>query len=251
MTYEEKIFKCETLDTLFSFWKQKKVSEITYESDGNVVTKSLDHSKNIFVSDGIVNPNKWGNYGNKKILFVMKEAYGGDGDWSLADWLLNEHPTLRIWKRIAKWSHGLQYTTSNCICRYMENLSELVHNEALERIAVMNLKKSDGKSSSQYAEIAAYANLDSLEIRKEFELIDAEIIICGATFNMLCSALLGNPLPEDEKSDNWYYFLNIFGKKRLFIDYYHPANRWSDLLNYYGILSIYQQALIEDNEQGK
>ena len=57
----------------------------------------------------------------------MKEAYGGDGDWSLADWLLNEHPTLRIWKRIAKWSHGLQYTTSNCICRYMENLSELVH----------------------------------------------------------------------------------------------------------------------------
>ena len=41
------------------------------------------------------------------------------------------------------------------------------------------------------------------------------------------------------------FSLNIDGKERLFLDVYHPANRWSDLMNYYTVVNIYQQALKE------
>ena len=48
--------------------------------------------------------------------------------------------------------------------------------------------------------------------------------------------------------DNWFYYSDAIGKReRLFIDYYHPANRYPALLNYYGIVNIYQQALISRN----
>ena len=43
----------------------------------------------------------------------------------------------------------------------------------------------------------------------------------------------------------WNLELNVARKERLFIDYYHPANHWSDLMNYYGLMGIYQQALKE------
>ena len=36
----------------------------------------------------------------------------------------------------------------------------------------------------------------------------------------------------------------------MFIDYYHPANRFPDLLNYYGLVNIYQQAIIENDRKG-
>lgn len=49
---------------------------------------------------------------------------------------------------------------------------------------------------------------------------------------------------NETRCDNWYYYLDVCGRKRLFIDYYHPGNRWPDLINYYGLLGIYQQALL-------
>ena len=51
---------------------------------------------------------------------------------------------------------------------------------------------------------------------------------------------------EPKRCDNWYYYSDVIGgKERLFIDYYHPANRYPTLLNYYGLVNIYQQALLE------
>ena len=114
----------------------------------------------------------------------------------------------------------------------------------------MNIKKSSGESSSNYAEIAAYAECDKEEIKKEeikkeLSLIDADIVICGATFKTLLYNVFEHEILNDETlCDNWYYYLNLDGKERLYIDAYHPANYWPDLMNYYTITSIYQQALI-------
>ena len=108
-------------------------------------------------------------------------------------------------------------------------------------------------SESWYEEIAAYSAFDREEIRKEFDLIDADIIVCGSTFGVLLEKVFEHPaLTEKKTSDNWYYFEDFdgSGKRRLYIDGYHPANRWPDLMNYYTVASIYQQALKANRIEG-
>lgn len=114
----------------------------------------------------------------------------------------------------------------------------------LNQIAIVNLKKSGGKSNSRYPEIFAYADCGATELIKQIEIINPEIIVCGATFGDL-NRISGNK-SQKGSCDNWFYFSDaIGGKERLFIDNYHPANRYPALLNYYGLVGIYQQALIE------
>ncbi len=248
MCYEENIRKCQTLDELFQLWKNKEKREV-HISDGKTESMiTIDHKNDGFISDGIVNSSIWNDSNHKKILFVLKEAYGKGDDWNLALALLKEHWTDRLWGRIARWTYGLQHTDNNHIEKYRKNLSSDEHNMALEQIAIMNLKKSKGKSQSDYGTINAYAKFDKEELRKEFELIDADIVVCGYTFYALYNLVYEND--ELKKyNDNCYYFLDLGGRKRLFLSYYHPANRWPDLINYYGLVGIYQQALIEQTNQ--
>ena len=194
-----------------------------------------------------MNPEVWNSGDKKRILFIMKEAYGSDWDnRTLASWLRMYHPTLPMWRRVARWTYGIQHTDANEIARYKANLTDEQHAESLEQIAILNLKKSNGDSASDYGEIDAYAREDRLEILKEFSLIDPDIVICGSTFGTkLTTVLQKPPLNDSTGNDNWYYFMNVARKERLFIDYYHPANHWSDLMNYYGLMGIYQQALKE------
>lgn len=249
MGYCENIEGSVTLDELFAYWKEKPPGDITYTAGKEKIEKTVDHRKDYFIADGIVNEDIWNSGDRKRILFVLKEAYGTDwGTNTLATWLKNDHPTLAIWKRIAKWVYGIQNTNADSVKRYETSLSDSIHAESLEQMAVMNLKKSGGESQSNYSEIDAYADYDKIEIRKEFGLIDADIIICGSTFGCLLEKVFEQKRPlASHGEDNWYYYLNLDGKERLYIDMYHPANRWPDLMNYYTVTNIYQQALIERN----
>ncbi len=80
-------------------------------------------------------------------------------------------------------------------------------------------------------------------------MIDPDIIVCGYTFQILYHEVF--EYDNLGKNDNWYYYLDVFNKKRLFIDYYHPANHWPSLTNYYGLMGIYQQALLDGKQQVK
>lgn len=234
MEYSDRIQQCTSLNDLFEIWKYKQSND------------SINHSKDYFIADGIVDPSIWNNTEQKRILFVLKEAYGTDwGEATLATWLKSCHPQHRMWKRVARLVYGIQNTTETSIMRYKPELSDKEHAEALDQIAVVNLKKSYGHSTSNYDEIAEYAEYDKEEIKKELELIDADIIVCGSTFKTLYEIVYEKrPLNDKEKNDNWFYYMNLDGKRRLYIDFYHPANQWPDLMNYYSLISIYQQALI-------
>lgn len=235
MDYIGDIKRCVSLEGLFSIWKSKDPEY------------GADHKNLVFISDGIVDPATWNSGTKKKILFVLKEAYDCDKTgFSLSEWL-HTHPRRRIWNRIARITRGLQNTIISTIARYKSELSDEEYADALDQIAVMNLKKRDGKTGSDYNDIVRCAKYDREELKKEFELINADIVVCGYTFEILHQVVFGNE-ELDEKCDNWYYWLDYDGRgKRLFIDYYHPAIHDSDLLYYYGLIGIYQQALIEDS----
>ncbi|MBQ8665418.1 MAG: hypothetical protein IJ526_00945 [Lachnospiraceae bacterium] len=247
MGYSEDLYNCDSLEELFALWKNKAPQEISYTIRKQVVSRTINHRENYFIADGIVNDSVWNSGKKKRILFVLKEAYGVDwGDKTLATWLRDDKPKLRMWKRVARWTYGIQNTDANYIPRYVPELSDDMHGECLNQIAVINIKKSDGDSRSEYAEIDEYAKADREEIKKEFSLVDADIVVCGSTFKTLLHDVFERPeLTNETACDNWYYYMNLDGKERLFIDAYHPANQWPDLMNYYTVTNIYQQALLD------
>lgn len=67
-------------------------------------------------------------------------------------------------------------------------------------------------------------------IKKEIELINLDIIICGKTFYFLEQIL-----DDIKKYDN---SLIAKWKNILITDYYHPIVRYSNKVNYYSLLSI-------------
>ncbi len=242
--------KCKTIDELFNIWKNKASETVTYKSGKIEKAAVIDHSKNKFIPDGIVNNEIWQDSEHKKILYVLKEAYVSKDDeaYDLAKWLRDDHPDRRIWNRVARWTYGIQNTTANEVARYIPYIDKdkRLRDQLFEQIAVINLKKSNGESTSVIEEVAAYAQADREEIIRELQLIDPDIVICGSTFWILYQIVFGNePLKGSQACDNWYYYKNLDGKERLYIDYYHPANQWPDLVNYYAVMNIYQQALIE------
>ena len=72
--------------------------------------------------------------------------------------------------------------------------------------------------------------MDKERKKKEIELINPDIIICGKTFYFLEQIL-----DDIKKYDN---SLIAKWKNILIIDYYHPAARYPNKVNYYSLLSI-------------
>lgn len=180
----------------------------------------------------------------------MKEAYGGEKDWSLTDRLKIEAPWSSIWRRVAEWTYGIQNTTIARVARYTpQNISLEPNNEWLNQTAIINIKKSGWVSHSDFDEIRLYAQNDKYELKRQLEIEDPDIIICGYTMGIL-NELYDYSIRDDEnRGDNWYYFSDVIGsRERLIIDYYHPANQYPALINYYGIIGIYQQALLSKLE---
>ena len=236
---------CKTIDELMIHWKNKTPYETAYIHEKEKYNLTIDHKNNFFIPDGIIDENAWNTLPlGKKVLFVLKEAYEDNHDrssWALNDELREHGPWSSIWNRVCEWVYGIVNSTVDAVEGYCVLDKELM-NLYLRKSAVVNIKKSSGGHSSVYGEISAYADADAEEIIKEIELIDPDIIICGSTFGDI-NRITGNTMVKGS-NDNWFYYSNIIGgKERLFIDYYHPANRYPALLNYYGIVGIYQQAL--------
>lgn len=256
MCEERSVQECNTLAELFELWKSKPVERTSYYSKDkeDTIPVEIDHS-NVFISDGPIDEGIWSDRtSGKHIMFLLKEAYGDSTGWSLNEWLNETGPSTNIWYRVVEWTYGISNTTATEIAKYSPSeisfeVPKSCPNEWLGQIAVMNIKKSGGKSSSDYDEILAYAKADEAELIREIEIIDPDIIVCGGTIEAL-DYLAGDTIKK-ERCDNWFYYTNAFGgRERLVLDYYHPANRYPALLNYYGITNIYQQALLE-KEKGK
>ena len=107
-------------------------------------------------------------------------------------------------------------------------MNEAEANSYLKKVAVINIKKSDGKSKSNNKDIIQYAEYDAEEILREIEIINPDIIVCGYTIGPLNAALkkmdptfIQFKSNKETTSENYHYVW----KNRIVIDYYHPAAR--------------------------
>lgn len=234
--FEDRIKSCTNNDEVLRLWKEKN-----------------EHNDKVFVKDGIVDNSVW-NAQDKKILYILKEAYGETEDWDLTDRVLKKDSILSspTWRSVVEWTYGIHKTSAEEIAKYIPKEIHKIRDELIRKIAVLNLKKSDGNSHSDNLQIKQYAENDIELIKKQIELISPNIIVCGSTLSALNEALKAKghkPVySNDSKCDNWFYYTEVFtGSETLVIDYYHPSIRWAALVNYYAVTSIYQQALLKKN----
>ncbi len=230
------IEKCESLDKLFELWQEEEI-----------------HKGKVFVSDGFVDENVWNSSEYKKILFVLKEAYGNIKNGSITDWLAEREKHPKMWKRVIEWIYGINNTNENYIGEFPSDLfddkkgtSTEVAVKLLKSIAIMNLKKSDGKSHTDMSELNKYAKTDSEFLKKQIEFISPDIIVCGSTLTALDNGLYNGQIKKKKKNDDWFYYANIFpDRETLIIDYYHPAARRGNKRKKYNRLTeCYQKALL-------
>lgn len=192
--------------------------------------------------DGVVDAD---NYCG--ILFLLKEAYSKEqefGEWNLVSNLAEKGP-WGMWNRVCEWVHGIENTTVDRV-KPFHDFSDEEKCTALSHLAVVNVKKINGTSTSSDDDLQKYVEDNKEILRKEIESVQPKIIVCGNTFRYLKTIFC---IKNNHKCDNWYYWLKLDGLGTvLVLDYYHPAVQYPSLLTYYGVANIYQQALINKPE---
>ena len=199
-------------------------------------------NKCVFVSDGIFDYEQW-NIQNLRILFILKEAYdktekNKDGlyAWDEPDWLMrrlnDSEKNLGVtWRRIYQWTKAISdaYDKKDASFEAVERIGNA--KDIFKRIAVINVKKMNGESSSAAGDLRKHAIRHSKELLKQIKMINPTVIVCGYTCWLLDVALneQGKRIVRQKKNDNlWYKTKELTGKEVAVIDFWHPACRGED-----------------------
>ena len=98
---------------------------------------------------------------------------------------------------------------------------------ALSKIAVINIKKSEGVSKSDlYGDIVNYLIEDKELLKKQIELVNPDILVCGRTFDICCYSGFFNkqdmiPVCDFCSGSGLYKAMKYDNK--IILDTYHPS----------------------------
>ena len=230
------------IDELFSYWQNK-------DPNGDI-----DHSDR-FIKDGVVCPEKWFSQ-EVRPLFLFKEAYTTKGDNEMKD-LIKDHlirtdkPIDKMWERVSDWTRGLMFLseTGEILPFASQEKIKFYGNEYIQKIAVINVKKSSGEKLSNDDNLRKYSKYDAEEIVEQLELCDPTLIICGYTGQYLFDALNTKGIKIEKKNRNdfqkqhFVYSFELNGHNVQLVNFWHPANQFPDMLNYYGLMHILKEIL--------
>lgn len=122
--------KTEQLDKLMEEWKKKHKN------------KGYKH----FISDGIVCEEKWNSQATPRVCFFLKEAYTNEEEFDLTKHLHKENPWT-MWKKTAIWTQAIHNAFSGKTVEYNDGILRANEKQAIESIAVVNIKKSNGEKN--------------------------------------------------------------------------------------------------------
>lgn len=199
-------------------------------------------NKCVFVSDGIFDYEQW-NTQNLRILFILKEAYdktekNKDGlyAWDEPDWLMRRlndgEKNLGVtWRRIYQWTKAISdmYDKKDASFEAVERIGNA--KDIFKRIAVINVKKTNGESMSNNRVLKKHAKRHSEELLKQIKMINPTIIVCGYTCWLLDIALgkQGKRIVRKKRNcELWYKTKELTGREVTVIDFWHPACRMED-----------------------
>ena len=241
------------LEKLFDEWAEKHSKLLSQKAP-----YFIDHEPPFgrFVRDGVVNLDEWKKQ-KLRICFILPEASGFDN--------LEKHPADQVCNVAAEWNEKGAFTP---IVQMIACWTKAVYdsttapvpfakksllkqkNDLIRSIAVINIKKSDGQFKPDFKKLKNFAATDAEEIRKEIEIIKANIIVCCGNFNLLYGK---RPEGETEDSKRTCVFYEDelvkggaraykWGKNKLVLSLWSVAQRYkpgsSRVVNYYAVREI-------------
>lgn len=200
----------------------------------------IESGKERFILDGVVSPSTFYNQSEPKICFLLEEGYyTPETDYEKDPDFKN--PWNKYIEKVD--GHYIYDFRKNLQCEtpwYMWNrvafitatiLSELGFKtdieHALSKIAVINIKKSEGVHKSDlYGDIVNYISDDKELLQKQIEMICPDIFVCGRTFDVCCySRLLDKSnmthICDFPSGSGLYKAMKC--KNQIFLDTYHPS----------------------------
>ncbi len=189
-----------------------------------------------FIKDGVMNADVW--FKNKvRPLFLFGESFGTD------DNLREGETRKRAWRRIALWTKGIMNTGATYMEPFKPCNNDILDsdNKYLERIAAVNINKDSGNKKVIFEEICEYAKAGKKLLKRQIELCDPTVIICGGTGRAL-EIILDNQFRK-YYNNNLFYNVNINGHSVIVIDYWRLSNTYPEVMNYYCLTEVYQRAL--------
>ena len=197
------------------------------------------HNTETFVSDGPIDPNRWLEI-ERRVLFLAKEAHWEgrrDKTWDLPKLIREEWkgPRKKLWWTLGYRAYGIQRLTSGPIpsnpkCRqFREEVTESVLASA-----VVNIKKSRGRPSSSDDDLRRAVAADGELLKQQVACLSPHIVVCCKTWH-----LVKNLWPNATQISEQVY--DVDGM--LVLDFWHPANRYPDVMNYYTVTVLLHRAL--------
>lgn len=199
---------------------------------GDGLDRWREQSDGAFVTDGIVDDELWLN-ASKKILYMLKEPYdltNSNSDWDLRELARQGGSNGQTFRELHYWTHALLNLDDT-----LENQPNPSTNNFLLNAAVVNIKKTSGN--------AVYSDMRSIEenaqkfgdlLIAQIDSIDPDLIVCGSTFEVIRSKI------RNIKQTSSYGYTDSNG--RLFIDFWHPANRFPRIMNCYTLRQFVSNA---------
>lgn len=190
-----------------------------------------------FDEDGVVNPSIWETT-TLKIVFVLKETNGLNGD--LRKFLREDgsRTYFRTWNNIVRWAEVILFDG------YSEVINQERRNYTLSHICAVNLKKESGGSKASKKKVRLAALNDRKFIKEQLDLYQPDIVIaCGLnlTADALRDIVYEDPA-EWKPGEIWHYKTEKINKEKeiLVISMPHPNRadiKWSKKLqNLYNTL---------------
>ena len=98
--------------------------------------------------------------------------------------------------------------------------------------------------------IRSYAAFDAKRLLEQLQLCNPTVIVCcytGSALDIIWEKTTGSVVRTPYNA-NLYYTIRLNQRDVLVLDYWHPANQYPDIMNYYSLMAIYQVAL-KDRER--
>ena len=234
------------LEKLFDEWARKHAEKVSTAEPYLMPEQETPYGG--FIRDGIINLENWKKQ-KVRICFILNEA-GGYNDLEkfpngadlAADW--NERGSFSTFMfKLAVWTKAIQ---DSFVAPITYNKQEVmkIRDELIRSIAIVNIKKTDGQKRSNFEILQRFASEDAEELKRELELVNPNIIICGENFRFLRGK---RPEEEGAKRDRVFYsdeikqiakLTYLWGSKLIF-SLWTPANFVgtisSNTINYYAV----------------
>jgi hypothetical protein len=160
---------------------------------------------------------------HRRLLVILKEPNDANGKFCEEGGDIRDfgkkYDRPATWNNLARWSALVDDPSLNINqIDVSETEKRLNH---LRRIAVVNLKKTPGKSTAHYREIKAIAEQHAELLREQFRLYKPDVTIAGGVFSIV-RELMGRTEQRDPPNCFSYFEDEDLG---VCIDFYHPQQR--------------------------